>query len=839
MNRHPMLTYVIFSQLLAAPAFATDMFKMSVQEKRNTLSEMADIAYPSKSEVPTSFGGSKKDFSEPDEVKAQNHLCYADETQFAKFEQKMLRSWSTAWMNKDVKAITAWFAESFKGSSLNAGLTKKTSPLKEVQISMWKNSGEINKKTAQQDISTYLSQFSKIERIDIKPENYLSPKSDRDENFHMNNFITKINFSIKGIDTKGNRREDRGTIELRVESSQDNYTLTSMNISSGMTVTAKAPLFAENSQSLKDLIVYPRTEAIRRGGYALSLADYNNDGHTDMLVGSRGPLEIYTGDGAGNFKKDTSTGIEAFTYVKSAIWADFNNDGSKDLLIVRFVPEGPGYTRNALVVFENNGKGKFTRKGKILEDHFRDNAMPAATGDFNNDGLLDIYVGYPGQKDFTTFNAESADKVGVKTQGIYLNKGNLSFEPKNMNEGKLAYERFDEHQRIYPHSAMSVDFDQDGSIDIMVVDDRGNLSPIYRNNGKGGFQESASLFGIENRGIGMSFASSDYNNDGSTDFAVTNVRFNAEDRIHNSCSLNWDFTGERQKDLRFFKGSRLDQGKKFAETSEAIGLSNFGDGLAGVDFIDFNNDGFEDLYVVNGLWSGGERDEDLASEYVRAANARRLGIPTRSGLNFNPYDTMSEQRSDTKSFVMDILMNAKNKDGKSFALGTKQRNKFFINQKDGTYLELGYVLGVDSEADGYTIAKADLNHDGAIDLILRNADPGNKNVKFSPVQVFLGNAAHAGNRIEIKLVGNKSNRDAIGATVEMKMKDKSLTRQVIGNNGTVQSEKNLWFGMGTQKKADQVIVKWPSGNKTVVKNLSPGFHVIEEEKELTKKLVRN
>lgn len=832
MKRHPMLTYFIFSQLLAMPAFSGEVSQMSVDTKKNILFGIADITHPSREELPEWLGGNGKgdiDYA------GTMRLCYADETQFSKFENMVLKPWTAAWKKKDTKSLTSFFAPNFKGSSFMASMKNGESPLKEVQIKTWNNFKGVDHKSVGKDLQKYLSQYSSVESVEIKPESYLSPKSDRNNDLTMKRFTIKTSFSIRGMDVKGNRREDRGAFELAVENTGAGYTITGLNLNQGMTVTAKAPLFAENSASLKDLNVFPRTEAIRRGGYALSLADYDNDGNLDMLVGSRGPLEFFKGDSSGKFIKDTQSGIDPLTYVKSAIWADFNNDGMKDLLIVRFVPEGPGYIKNSVVTYANLGKGKFEKKGRIVENTFHENAMAAAVGDFDNDGLLDIYVGYPGQKDFTTFNAESEDKIGVKTQGIYINKGNFSFEPKNMNEGKMAYERFHDHQRLYPHSSMAVDFDQDGSLDILVIDDRGNLSPIYRNNGKGGFQESASVFGLENRGIGMSVATSDFNNDGSTDFALTNVKFGVEERIFSSCALNWDRVQDAQKDLKFFQGKNLVDGKKFSEVSKSVGLSNFGDALAGLDFIDFNNDGHDDLYVVNGLWSGGENDQDITSEYVRAVSAKMYGFITKNpDVELVKEKTLFEQKSDTKSFMMDILMNGKSEEGKHFALGTKQRNRFFVNQKDGTFLELGYVLGIDSEADGYTVAKADINKDGAIDIILRNADPGNKDVKFPPVQIFYGNTKHAGNRIELKLIGSKSNRDAIGASVKMKLKDKSLTRQLIGNNGTVQSDKTLWFGLGNHEAALEVTVSWPSGNKTVIKNLKKGFHIIEEEKDFQK-----
>ncbi|MFT7589641.1 MAG: hypothetical protein ACI959_001861, partial [Limisphaerales bacterium] len=281
---------------------------------------------------------------------------------------------------------------------------------------------------------------------------------------------------------------------------------------------------------------------------------------------------------------------------------------------------------------------------------------------------------------------------------------------------------------------------------------------------------------------------------------------------------------ENTRDIKAFIGKNVNGKKKFVESAKLIGLEEMGDGLAGIEFLDYNNDGFVDLYVANGLWSGTSKFDDMASMYSRAEGSTE--------------QVFLENRSSTQSQFMNILSHykgdvfGKTDEKNRLSLGGFQRNKLFRNNGDGTFMEVGFLEGVDSIADGYVMAKVDINSDGKLDLVLRNGDPGTSDVRFAPVQVFQNNHKNS-NSLRIKLVGGGSNYDAIGAEVSIEVDNMKLqTKQLIGNLGTAQSEKIMHFGVGTAKKIKTVTVKWPRGKVSTYTNLKPGFVVIKENGNL-------
>lgn len=769
-----------------------------------------------------------------------NQMCVADEAQFSQIERTLMKDWIESW---SLKNPTLFFSHLSSTAEMELFLkTGKEKNLDTILLTKWEDKNEksiTNEDKIHSSVTDYLNSFSKIEDINLTTFKYYAPKMNREKNLSFKEFNAEVKYNLRGF-TGGVRRQDRGDLFITFIKEKKEWKISKIQIANMESLENKTPSFEEKTASagIDNLSTYQRIEAIRRGGYAIALADFDNDGNTDMYVGAYGPGQLFKGKSDGTFLELKDSGIESLTYVKSAIWADLNNDGLKDLALIRFVPGGvpvakdlePNYLkRTDVVLYKNLGNDKFSKVDGISDKELTDYAMPAAVADFNNDGLLDIYIGYPGHKDFTTFSNYFEEKKSMKAQGVYLNKGNFKFEAGLMSDFKSDhFEKFSHLQRTFPHSAMAVDFNQDGKVDIVVIDDRGNLSPAYMNIGNGKFTQANGAFNLHNEGYGMGVASADFNNDGLTDLLMTNVKFDSMKRMNRSCMANWDKEAFRDSDndILAYQGTKTgDMKKSFVEVAKNIGLDDAGEGLGAVEFLDYNNDGFEDIYVVNGLWSGTDRSQDISSEFSRSL--------------FNKLDTnfariLMESRMSTQSTIMTILSNYRgNADGSkskvALSLAGYQHNRLFRNNGNGTFTEVGFLEGVDSIADGYVIAKADLNHDGKIDLILRNADPGSKDVTYSPLQVFI-NKNGKGNSLRVKLVGNKSNVDAIGAEVSLNVKEGlTETKQIIGNAGTSQSELILHFGLGDSEMARSMTIKWPSGKLTQLKNLKKGTIEIKEE----------
>jgi hypothetical protein len=335
------------------------------------------------------------------------------------------------------------------------------------------------------------------------------------------------------------------------------------------------------------------------------------------------------------------------------------------------------------------------------------------------------------------------------------------------------------------------------------------------------------------------------------DFIMTAVNFSANERLYNSCDLNWDieYGTPGSRGIRVFKN----EGKNFSEVGKAHGLDFAGYGLSGVELVDYNNDGHLDVFVSNGLWSGAENDSDLdlSSPIARAASMSLFEMDVLPNRELRPRFqnsvgsvNISNAVEDygwlflhfsSQSAIMNVLTNGKTKENKKYSYSGFQRKRVFRNNGDSSFTEVGFGLGLDSMADGYMIASSDINNDGQMDLIFRNSDPGVTVDQFPPVEVFMNQIKNKNNSLVLRLVGGAgSNRDAIGSIVKAQVGGKTLLRQLTAMNGTIQSEKIIHFGLGENESAKNIEIVWPNGQKQKIENLKKGIHKIIQPVALAK-----
>lgn len=775
------------------------------------------------------FDGGTAETEATDNTILRSRPCWADESQFQQIQQTLINPWMRSWKSKNVEAFNKLLANKHRVGKFATAF--QGAPKKIGNIDYFENWKNISGKTK---VSDYLQQFKKIDDFDIVTYKYTAPRSARNKKLDMTRAELHVQFDLRAITNKDERRNDRGPMLVTVVQKNGQWKIEEIKDWGLESLVNNKPAFEDYTlaSGVSAVPQYQRLEAIRRGGYAVAVGDFNNDGFQDMYLGSFGPGKLLAGQKDGTFAEARNTGMGEDTLVKSATFADFNNDGYADLLLTRFVPTleaGPVKHKGDIVIYKNEGNGKFSRQNAVVAERTpADSAMPAAVGDFNGDGLLDFYIGFPGSKDFTVFG-KLPERDGIRAQGVYLNKGNFTFSENNIEDyNKKKFDNVTEAQRIYPHSAMAFDFDQDGDTDIVVVDDRGNISPAYQNNGDGKFIQAQQYIGVKTTGFGMGIAAADIDNNGILDLVFTNVNFTNKYRLDVSCQSNWYSSAfnERDHGLKFYYGMKKGQ---YAEATLKNGLFYAGEGLAGLEFVDYNNDGYQDLYVANGLWTGTDKEQDLSHMFLRsylADNERAL----------------MEEKDETQSAIMKILagfvgdiFNTKSKTQKTRPqLAGFQRNRMFRNMGDGTFIEVGYLEAVDSIADGYIMAKADINNDGKVDLILRNGDPGTPAVDIPAVQIFK-NQSEEGSSVRLKLIGSISGSDAIGASVLLTAGNSTQYQQLIANNGAAQSELIMHFGIGKAKVAEKITITWPSKKTTTLTNTSPGFYTIHESSGLASK----
>lgn len=749
----------------------------------------------------------------------KKNQCIADDRIVHEIETSVLRDLIESLRARDLKEVFLTVGESHFGFR-SQKISKDSDRIVVSNLTAAKASAD-QKKT----FASYLSDFSSISDMSLEVADYHIPKRDRDNNFSELSVFLRMD--VRG-QIKSQSANDQLQVVMDFEKSKvaGSWIPKSIAFVSGVRVASsgKASFRDATAESgLSAIKTHLRREAIRRGGYSVSVADVNNDQIQDVYVGTGGKSQLFLGSRNAGEKTTkfaaVNSPLNSSTFVKSSVFADFDNDGDQDAVLVRFVKQ-LGLNRQ-VVYFENRDGKFFENKSRIKNLKYWDNyAMPAAVGDFDRNGFLDVYVGFPGKQDFTTLSNGISNK---QPHGLFYNDG------KNF-VNQLAKLPQDGPSNVFPHSAIAVDYDQDQKTDLVVIDDRNNLSPVFKNEGEN-FVQTAEAIGMGNQGHGMSIATGDFNSDGLIDFAMTNVVTSSDERISRACLRNWGtkLITKHERGLVLFQNMG---GGKFAEVTAVSGISWPGSATAGLVFFDYDNDGLEDLYVVNGLWSGSPNSSDASTVWTH--------------LHLTDYwqDTIKYSFSNIQSELMNLLIHFNGDlytnrviDGYAPSFAGYQRNRLYKNLGNSRFVEVGYLEGLDAIEDGYAVVTTDLNSDGKTDLILRNADPGSEKHTFAPLKVFMNESLVANQSMTIKLVETHSNKDAIGAEVIVSYGDRKQVKQLIANNGPQQYERSLHFGLGNALFAD-VQVKWPCGKVTEIKSLPAGFHTLTDDVR-QKQIVKN
>ena len=535
------------------------------------------------------------------------------------------------------------------------------------------------------------------------------------------------------------------------------------------------------------------------GHNGVSVGDIDGDGFDDLYVCQPAglPNRFYRNRGDGTFEDITeSSGVGLLENTACALFADFNNHGRQDLIVVR--ASGP-------LLFLNQGGGKF----RLKPDAFQFANPPqgtftgAAVADYDRDGWLDIY--------FCLYAYyQGTDQYKYPTPYYAAENGPPNFLLCNNRDGTFrdvtAQTGLNQNNTRYSFCCGWGDFNRDGWPDLYVVNDFGRKN-LYRNNGNGTFTDIAQPAGVEDIGAGMSVSWFDYNNDGAEDLYVGDM---------------WTAAGERISTQEIFQKTAPEQIRALYR-KHAMGnslLRNRGDGTfkdataasgAGLgrwswssDAWDFDHDGFPDLYIANGMISGPLRpgpNEDLNSFFWRQviANSPDSAKP-------------SEEYQQGWNAINELIRADSTWSG-------YERNVFYANNRDGTFSDVSGVINLDFLEDGRAFALADFDHDGRQEVFLKNRN--------APQLRLLKNvAADLPPSIAFRLRGVKSNPDAIGAAITVDRQTKMLQ---AGSGFLSQHSKEVFFGLGDAKGPVNAVIRWPSGLVQQLHGLPVNHRVWVEE----------
>lgn len=484
--------------------------------------------------------------------------------------------------------------------------------------------------------------------------------------------------------------------------------------------------------------------------------DCDNDGKLDILIINGSSVDRYRqgGDpmvtlyhqGAGlKFSDITRTsGLSRKDYGMGLAVADFDNDGWQDLYVT-------GYGGNAL--YRNLGNCKFedvTEKAGVRLGGY---STGAAWGDYDRDGRVDLFVPRYLAVDIgklTQYDAKFCDFRGVsmecarrghtgESDFLFHNRGNGVFEDVSKKAG------VDDPGHYLGMQAIWADYDNDGWPDLYVTND-GGPNYLYRNRHDGTFEEVAliagaalSLEGQERAGMGAD--AGDFDHDGRLDFVVTNW-------VQEAAALFWN------------------QGEKgFTDIASSAGLAQptFPSVGWGAEFVDVDNDGWDDIFIANGhVYPQMELIEG--------------GAPFREPL---------------------LLMR-------------NNGNRRFEN--------VTAASGLDriKPASRRGVAIGDVNNDGKPDILMLNLG--------EPPTLLINRSRNENHAVLFKLAGSKANRCAIGARVTVTAGNMTQMKEVrSGSSYLSQNDLRLPFGLGLETRITTAEFAWPGGKKEVLRDLSAGF----------------
>jgi len=521
---------------------------------------------------------------------------------------------------------------------------------------------------------------------------------------------------------------------------------------------------------------------IRYGPGGIAAADYDNDGFYDLFIPDGVSSRLLRNRRDGTFEDVTErAGLSGLDGVSAAVFADYDNDGWKDLFVSR--------TFRPNQLFHNNGDGTFTdvtARAGLGEDCC---TTVASWGDYDNDGRLDLYVGRyldPRAKIPTTFYARNGEP-----NGLYHTTGDGTFTDVTERAGVG-------DTGLCLGSAWG-DYDGDGHPDLFVVNDFGR-STLYHNNGDGTFADVTVAAGALAYGAGMSASFADYDNDGLLDLYTADIRsehawFAAPPTVGRYMANSWK-QGVWRTDMPLYWQIFRQSGFNFVDVFREMAagnhlLRNRGDGTFedvsaktganpigwfwGSVFADFDNDGWLDLYSANG-WVYGERGTEIELEFLNNVVGRQRDYKT--GVFFDP------RHFGDRSWH------------------GWERNRHLRNQGDGTFREIGRGAGTDLLTNSRGVAVADFWNRGALDLAVA-ANGG----RHALLRNEVGLRRHW---LQVELTGVRTNRDAVGARVEVVAGGVRQLREVSAGDGYAsQSTLRLHFGLGEAAVAEEVTVRWP------------------------------
>nr|MBS0038181.1 VCBS repeat-containing protein [Saprospiraceae bacterium] len=549
-------------------------------------------------------------------------------------------------------------------------------------------------------------------------------------------------------------------------------------------------------------------------GGGVAIGDINNDGLPDIfLISNEGPNRLFLNKGDFEFEDITeSSGINDCNkqWSSGAVMVDINGNGYLDIYVLQ-----AGYgileredRENLLLI--NNGDNTFTERAAEFGLNDANESVSAVFFDYNNNGLLDVYVLNESEYAFMVFQKvfdSLKDKENLRNASgnLFRNNGDGTFTNVTEEAGLLRYG--------FGLGVVAADINGDGYVDLYVTNDYSVPDFLWINNGDGTFTDKINEMTRNISFFAMGADVADFNNDGFLDIAVVDMAM--DDHIRDKTLMEsmdvegfFYFVNTLGYQYQYmFNSLQLNNGNNtFSNIAGMAGLLRTEWSWAAI-FADFNNNGWKDFFTSNGFRKFA-RDNDFRIAMERVRKQHGGSVPM-------------EMREDLFSLMPEV----------------KTMNVMFENNKDLTFSKVSEEWGLSQLNYSYGAAFADLNGDGDLDLVTNNVD--------QPVSIYRNRTSEKGlgNYLQLELKGETPQQLVYNSKVTLRHGDQLQYQDFHPVRGYASSmEPILHFGLGDIQTVDELEIIWP--NKTVTRlnnieanqrlTLTPRDAVkyVEEEKEM-------